>query len=405
MGEYPKVIVAGEIDAGKSSLIGRLAYEIGSVSQEAMSEIESISQGLGGAFEFAYLLDSLEEERRGQLTIDTTQVFCKNKKGRDFLFIDVPGHAQLLKNMLSGSSYGDMAILVVDANKSLEAGTRRHANILKFLGIDKVIVVLNKMDLVNFNKDVFAEAKNKILSFLQEIQIKPEYFVPVSVLSGENISGRPKNMRWYQDLSLIGALIALSKKQEERNGSDFYFPIQDIYCVDGKKIPVGTVVSGRLKKGDRVKRLGLDKTLKVESIREFNKNKSCAQAGDSIGIIFDRPDNLRRGDILYKTNPPDFTTGILADIFCIQPLQINARLTFRCLTQEVFAGIRKINKVVNIETLENSFKELAVKAANIAEVVLVTEKPVAVKKFKQEKNLGRFVLQNNKEICAVGVIL
>ncbi|TAM37844.1 GTP-binding protein, partial [bacterium] len=143
-----KVVVVGDVDAGKSTLIGRFLYESGSLPEGAIAGIEESCKKQGNDFEFAYLLDSLEEERENQLTIDTTQVFCRDKKGREWVFIDVPGHRELIKNMLVGSSYADVAVLVVDAQRSLKEQTKRHVQILKFLEIKRLILVINKMDIV-----------------------------------------------------------------------------------------------------------------------------------------------------------------------------------------------------------------------------------------------------------------
>jgi sulfate adenylyltransferase subunit 1 (EFTu-like GTPase family) len=179
-----KVVVVGEVDAGKSTLIGRLLYDTASLHKAAMLEIFQASKLQGNILEFAYLLDGLEEERRGQLTIDTTQAFCRNAKS-GFWFIDVPGHAELLKNMLCGSSYAQAAILVTDATKSLEDGTIRHLNVLKFLGIEQIVIVLNKLDILDFSKDAFERAKGEIFEFIKSIGMKTKYFIPVSARQGD----------------------------------------------------------------------------------------------------------------------------------------------------------------------------------------------------------------------------
>jgi len=173
MQDYLNIVVTGEIDSGKTTLIGRFLYDMGSLSQGVIEEIEDVCRRLGNGFEFAYILDSLEEERRNQLTIDTTQVFCKTKKGKRFIFIDVPGHQELLMNMLCGSSYADIAILTIDVRKSIEKQTKRHMFILKFLGVEQVIIAVNKMDLVGFDETVYERAKERIAAFFKKYRLNP----------------------------------------------------------------------------------------------------------------------------------------------------------------------------------------------------------------------------------------
>ncbi len=402
MGDYLKVVVTGEVDSGKSTLIGRFLYEMGSLSQGAIEEIKNACQRLDTGFEFAYLLDSFEEERRNQLTIDTTQAFCKNKKGRGFIFIDVPGHQELLKNMLSGSSYADIAILVVDAQKSIEEQTRRHAFILRFLGIEQIILVLNKMDSVNFDEDAFKKIKEKTTEFLKKIAIEPEYFIPISAKQGENLCRKSKSMPWHKGLSLLEVL---NTSFEKKVDGDFRFPIQDIYNLNGEKVAVGEIISGKIRKGEKVKILPPNKERSVKTIMVFNKNKSVAAAPESIGLVLDEMNDLRRGEVICKPRLPLANKEIIAKLFCICPINIKENLVFRCATQETPAQIRKIIGVWDTASLEPKFKEDLLGETDVAEIAMVTESPVVVEKYKGSNRLGRFVLKSNREICAVGIIL
>jgi small GTP-binding protein len=402
MQDYLRVVVTGEVDSGKSTLIGRFLYDMGSLSRGVIEEIGDVCQSLGNDFEFAYLLDSFEEERRNQLTIDTTQVFCKTKRGKEFVFIDVPGHQELLMNMLCGSSYADIAILIVDVQKSIEDQTKRHAFILKFLGIEQVIIVLNKMDSVGFDEIIFEKVKEEIEEFFRKIQLQPKYFIPISAREGENLIKRSKKMGWYKGLSILEGLSACSR--EENNGS-FRLPIQDIYYLDKKKLAVGKIISGKIKKGDKVKVLPINKECKIESINIFNKNDSTAEVPESIGLILGDMDDLMRGQVICKPRFPKVTTEILIKIFCILPLNIKQSLIFRCVTQEIPAQIKQINGVWDTVNLEPLSKEGLLEKTNFAEAIIVTEKPVVVERFDGLNNLGRFVLKNNKEICAMGFIL
>jgi len=402
MEDILKVVVTGEVDAGKSTLVGRFLYELGSLSKGVIEEIEETCQRLGSGFEFAYLLDSFEEERKGQLTIDTTQIFCKTRRGRGFIFIDVPGHKELLKNMISGSSYADIAVLVIDVKKSVEEQTRRHAFILKLLGIKQVIVVLNKIDSVNFEEDIFKKVKENVVGFLKKVGIEPKYFIPTSAKEGENLCRQSKKMPWYHGVSLIEALNARFTKKID---GDFRFPIQDIYRLNGGKVAVGEIISGKVKKGEKVKVLPINKECSVTAIKVFHENKSTAKAPQSIGLTLDNMDILKRGQVICKPELPKIQTKILTKIFCVQPLNTKEVLSFKCATQNTSVRIEQINGVWDTVNLEPKSKGESLEKADFAEAVIATDNPVVVEKYNALNTLGRFVLENNQEIYAVGVIL
>jgi len=399
MEEKLKIVVVGNVDAGKSTLIGRFLYDSGALYKDV---VEEINQKLLDDFEFAYLLDSLEEERKNQLTIDTTQAFCKTKKGREFIFIDTPGHQELIKNMLCGSSYADIAILVVDMQRSIAEQTKRHVFILKFLGIREIIIVLNKMDSIGFNEAIFKEIKNEVAKFLKKLQLQPKYFIPTSAKQGDNLLKMSKKMAWYKGLPLVEALNAYFKKKNKR---PFCFPIQDIYGINKEKVAVGKIISGEVKKGDKVNISPLNKECKVRAIKVFDKDRSFAGAPESIGLIFDDMNDLKRGQIICKSRLPRVSSNILAKILCIQPLNINENLVFKCLTQETLARISKISRIWDMVSLESRIGEGALRENDVAEVNIVTDNPVSSESFEGLNSLGRFVLENNKEICAAGIIL
>ncbi len=401
MQNYLKVVVTGDVDSGKSTLIGRFLYEMNSLSQGVIEEIENVCQGLGGDFEFAYLLDSFEEERKNQLTIDTTQAFCRTKRGKQFIFIDVPGHQELLINMLCGSSYADIAILVVDVEKSIEEQTKRHFFILEFLGIEQIILALNKMDLAGFNENTFETAKEKINEFSKKLGIKPECFVPLSAKQGENILKKSKKMPWYRGLSLFETISSCFKK---RINDGFRFPIQDIYELNGMNVAVGEIISGGVKNGEKVNLLPLNKKCAIERISVFNKNRHYAKAPESIGLTLDVMAGLRRGQVICKPPLPKIAQEILVKLFCISALNIKETFRFKCSTQDASTKIKDINMIWDSATLEPKLKYDSLAQADVAEVILVTDTPVLVEKYKGFNSLGRFVLKSNNEIYAVGII-
>jgi len=405
MEDYLKVVVAGEVDAGKSTLIGRFMFEMGSTSKEAIDQLRYGYAASGSSFEFAHLLDSLEEERRGNLTIDTTQVFCKNKKGKGFVFIDVPGHRELLRNALCGSSYADAAILVIDIKKPISEGTKRHIDILKFLGIERIIAVLNKIDLADFSQTAFKKAETEIADFFNALDLPYENIIPVSAAEGDNLVKRSKRLSWYRGQILIEALNKLNKKSQKEKIQDFYCPIQDIYRIDDESFFVGPILSGSINKNQLVRIAPRGLVAKIKAIRVFNRLRSYAQEPESVGLAFDRANDFGRGQIIYDKIPPDVVTRLNAKLFCVRKLMTTDTFIFRCLTQETKGSIRKINKVINTSRPLARLKIDLLEEGMVADAVIVLEKPVAVKKYRELNSLGRFVLENNREICAVGIIV
>lgn len=398
--------MVGEVDAGKSTLIGRFLFEMGLVSKEAVDEIRHSCEGLNQGFEFAYLLDSFEEERKNKLTIDTTQVFCKGKKGKGFVFIDVPGHRQLLKNALCGSAYADVAILVVDIKKSIEEGTRNHINMLKFLNIEKIIVVLNKMDEAGFNEDIFRKVKSEIADFFQTSGLIGEHIIPIAASQGDNLNKRSKMMSWYKGPVLITALNKLKNTLKKEKSHGFYFAVQDNYLIHGESFLVGPILSGSIHRGEAIKISPSGREGRIKKIQIFNSIESKALEKESPGLVLEEMTEVNRGQILYTKVPLQVTTEITAKIFCVRQLNSQDTFTLKCLTQEIPAKIVRIAEVIEGSTaLEAGLIKDVLEEAAVAEVVIATEKPVAIKKYNQLSSLGRFILEDKKEICAAGIIV
>ncbi|MDD4939491.1 MAG: GTP-binding protein [Candidatus Omnitrophica bacterium] len=396
MREYLKIVVTGDVDSGKSTLIGRVLHDTGSLFEGAFEDIKKISKALETNFEFAYLLDSFEEERKNQLTIDTTQAFCKTRDGKRFIFIDVPGHKELIKNMLTGSSYADTAVLVIDAQKSVEDQTKRHLFILKFLGISKIILAVNKMDLIGFSQSGFEAVKEKIGIFTEKIGVKPEYFIPLSAKEGENITRKSKKMPWYRGLPFIKEI---GKYSAKRINEDFRFALQDVYELQGAGVAVGGIISGKLNTGKKVDILPFGKSAIVKAIKTFGKNKRYAEAPESIGLILDDMKGLNRGQLICSGHLPQVKDEFYAKIFCIHSMNVNQNLRFKCFAQDVPARVKKITGVWDTSTLEPK-TDTSLEETNVAEIILVTDAAVTV-----ETDKTRFVLQGDRGADAIGIIL
>lgn len=394
--------MAGDVDAGKSTLIGRFLYDSGSLPDGAIGNIEESCRKQGNDFEFAYLLDSLEEEREKQLTIDTTQVFCRDKKGREWVFIDVPGHRELFKNMLAGSSNADLAVLVVDARRSLREQTKRHLQILKFLEIKHFIVVINKMDISGYNEKIFLKVKEKISDFSRKIGIKPEYCIPVAARNGDNLFDNSRRMGWYKGITLAEAL---SMGYRKPGGNNFRMPIQDIYKLGGKDIIAGRIIAGRIKAGEKVNILPSDREARIRRIMVFKRAPRSAGSPGNIGLILDSSEGLSRGMILSKPKLPDIKTIISARVLCVRRLKIRESLRFKSTTQNAAAFIKQIGAVWGSADLKARPKTGFLRELELAEILIAAEHPVVTERFEGVNSLGRFVLENKSgEICAVGII-
>ncbi len=399
-------VIVGHVDHGKSTLIGRLLYDTDSLPPDKIEEIKKASADQGKRTEFAYLLDHLEEEHKQGITIDTTQVFFKTDKRR-YVIIDAPGHVEFVKNMITGASQAEAAILIIDVTEGVKEQTRRHSYMLSLLGLHQVVVVLNKMDLVDFSQNRFETVKKDAHRWLKSINIEPTLFIPISAIEGNNITGKSENMNWYTGPTFLQSLGTLENRQPPED-KPLLFPIQDIYKIGDKRINAGRVESGTIAKGNEIKILPGGQVTNVNSIEKFLEDTDKAIASECIGITTADSVFLDRGNIVcLPGNEPSLTDRIPANIFWMSKRDFgkNQKLTMRCATQETSCKIESINKRINSSTLEVIEENAEViKNLEVGEVIVKTKKPLAIKDFNDVQELGRFVLVHDENICAGGII-
>ncbi len=399
-------VIVGHVDHGKSTLIGRLLYDTDSLAPDRIEEMKRASAGRGRETEFAYLLDHLEEERKQGITIDTTQVFFKSDKRR-YVIIDAPGHVELVKNMITGASQAEAAILIIDAAEGVKEQTKRHSYMLSLMGLRQVVVVLNKMDLVAFSKERFDEVKGEAGQWLKTIGIDPLCYIPISAIRGENIARRSENMDWYNGPTFLEMLDTLKNKPLPEH-KPFIMPIQDVYRIDEKRINAGRVEAGAIETGARVKILPTGETTEIKSIERFLAQPTRAVAGDCIGVITADSVLLERGSVLCLPGAePKVTDCIPASIFWMsrKDLVRKDKLIIRCATQETSCKVESISKRIDSSTLEVIEENADVlKNLEVAEVVIRTKKPFAVTDFNDVQELGRFVFVQDGNICAGGIV-
>ena len=404
--EQLKFVIVGHVNHGKSTLIGRLFLDTETLAPDKIAEVKEASKSLGRETEFAFLVDHLREEREQGVTIDTAQTFFKTEK-REYVIIDAPGHREFVKNMITGVSQAEAAILIVDANQGVKEQTRRHAYILAMLGIEQVVVILNKMDLVDFSKEKFNKVRPEIEEFLDSINIKARFYIPISATKGDNVAKKSQNMDWYSGPTVLESLDSLESKISTQN-KPLIFPVQDVYRMGSKRIVVGRIEAGTIRNGQEIKILPQGQTTKVRSIEKFLEKTNVCSPGESIGITTSEPVFLERGNVVCEPDKvPSLTDTFCANLFWMakEDFDKHQRITLKCATQEISCKIEKIVKRIDSSTLEVIEEDAnKLKSLEVGEIVIKTKKPIVVKRFNELEELGRFVLVRNENACAGGII-
>jgi small GTP-binding protein len=396
------VVLVGHVDHGKSTLIGRLLYDSESIKDERVEEIQKLAEEYKRKFEFAYFLDSFEDELKEERTIDTVSLMFKSKKNY-YTITDVPGHKEFIKNMLTGASHADVAVLVVSAEEGVQEQTRRHMFLLKMLGIRQVFVVVNKMDEVGYKNERFETVKSQIGMLLNSFGFQTEVFIPISAMAGDNVYRKCELMDWYRGPTLIETLDGVKLSSEEK---PLRFVVQDIYSVDSERIIVGRIESGRLQKGDEVIFEPSGIKGEIERIIVFDAELEEAGKGDSIGVVITAGD-VKRGDVfgLLETPPKKVNEFLGEFVLLDKNMKKGENLELRCGTAKVACKIEEIKERINLETGEEiGERPEEIFEHDAATIVFATE-PVVVEKFADIPELGRFVLVKASKNIGAGVVL
>lgn len=406
--ETLKIVVVGHVDHGKSTVIGRLLYDTKSLPEGAIEKVKRISKETGKPFEYAYLLDAFEEEQKQGITIDTTQIQFHTKK-RDYVIIDAPGHVEFLKNMISGAANAEAALLVIDANEGVREQSKRHGYILSLLGIKKVYVLVNKMDLIDYSEEKFLDVKSDMDTFLKSINVFPQKYIPVSAFYGENIALRSKKMPWYKGDTVLDAL-DIFEKDKEIIDKPLRLPIQDVYKFDNRRIIAGRIESGVLNVGDEIVIYPSKRTSKIKSIEYWQeKDKTTkVEAGMSVGITLFDEFFYKRGEFITRKDDEAPLVGdtFKANIFWMgeKRLTINKRYKLKLVTQETECEIAAINKVIDASTLFSNDNAKEVNTNEVAEVMIKTKDKICFDEFRNNHVTGRFVIVDGYDISGGGII-
>ena len=298
--ETLNIVIVGHVDHGKSTLLGRLYADTGSLQDGKLEKVQAICRQQGKEFEYAFLFDAFLEEQEQGITIDTARTFFKWNQ-RQYIIIDAPGHKEFLKNMVSGAARAEAALLLIDALEGVKEQSKKHGYLLSLLGVKQVAVIVNKMDLVGYRQDVFEAIEKEYREFLTQLKVTPERVIPVSAKLGDNIAEPSDKMPWYSGPTVLDQL-EMFRKETARSEQPLRFPVQDVYKFDARRILAGRITAGRLRVGDRLIFSPSNKTANIKSIEAFNVEPSPTEAvaGQSIGVTLDEQIFVERGEIASR---------------------------------------------------------------------------------------------------------
>ncbi|MBI4309056.1 MAG: 50S ribosome-binding GTPase [Candidatus Omnitrophica bacterium] len=405
------VVIVGHVDHGKSTLVGRLLADTGSLPEGKLEAVKAQCLRNAKPFEYAFLLDALKDEQSQGITIDTARTFFKSAK-RDYIIIDAPGHIEFLKNMISGAARAQAALLVIDAHEGIRENSKRHGYMMRFLGIKNVAVCVNKMDLAGYDQQVFEQIKAGYTKFLNDIDLKPTCFIPIAAFHGDNIASHSAKMPWYTGPHILGVLDVFVK-QAPAHAQAFRMPVQDIYKFteqgDDRRIVAGRIAGGAARAGDDIIFLPSGKKNRIKSIEYFNgPARTEAFAGQSIGFTMDTEIYIRPGEVMCRANEqlPQVSNQFKANVFWMgkQPLVKGRIYKLKIAAQQVPVVVADIARVLNAAELASSNKD-HVDRHEVGECIFETMKPVAFDAGGEIPETGRFVLVDNYEISGGGIIV
>lgn len=407
--ELLRFTTAGSVDDGKSTLIGRLLYDSKSIFEDQLEAVKSASERLGNEkINLALLTDGLRAEREQGITIDVAYRYFATPK-RKFIIADTPGHIEYTRNMVTGASTADAAIILVDARNGIIEQTKRHSYVASLLRLDNVILAVNKMDLVDFDEKVFNDIKSEYSAIAKKLQLNKVYYIPISARDGDNVVNRSQNTPWYDGPTLLSLLEDLPVK-EGLDNLPVRFPVQYVIRPQSDEYHdyrayAGRLASGRIKVGDKVTILPSYTKSTVKAIDEANVSLSEAFAPQSIAIRLNDNVDVSRGDMIVKSdNIPSLNANISVLVCWLnhRPLSIGAKYIIRHTTDEVFGIVKDVYFKVDINNLENITDDKTVKMNDIAHIKIKTSRPLKYDLYSQNRTTGSLVIINESTLETVG---
>ena len=408
--ENMNIVIVGHVDHGKSTIIGRLLADTGSLPEGKLEQIKERCRRNSKPFEYAFLLDALKDEQSQGITIDAARCFFKTDK-RKYIIIDAPGHIEFLKNMITGASRAEAALLVIDAAEGVQENSRRHGYMLSMLGIKQIAVLINKMDLINYDEKKYNNIVSEYKEFLNKINIEAKLFIPISGVKGDNIVKNSENINWYNGPSVLDTLDSFDVAKVSQD-KPFRMSVQGVYKFtangDNRRIVAGTIDSGKISVGDEVIFYPSGKKSTVKSIEAFNrKAPETACAGEAAGFTLNEQIYVKRGELaaIHKQTSPKVTTRIKVNLFWLsrEPMVLGKEYLFKIGTAKVSAELEGIESVINASDLKYEKKD-KIERHEVAECIIKLANAISFDLSNEIAETSRFVIVDNYEISGGGII-
>lgn len=410
--ERMDIVVVGHVDHGKSTVIGRLMADTGSLPEGKLDSVKAMCAANARPFEYAFLLDALKNEQAQGITIDTARCFFKTSK-RNYILHDAPGHVEFLKNMITGASRAQAALLVIDAHEGVKENSKRHGYILSMLGIRQIAVLVNKMDLLGWDRQAFTAVADEYAEFLGRLGVRPTRFIPISAREGAGIVERGETPEWYDGPTVLEQVEQFARLEDDFDRS-FRMPLQDVYKFtaegDDRRIFAGTVETGRVRPGDEVVFLPSGKRSTVSSIEVLSGPAPTeALAGQATGLTLDTQVYVKPGELMVRADQPapQVATRIRANVFWMgtAPLVAGRPYLLRIGTAKVPVELDEVISVLDASELHSVAGASQVERHDVAEVVFSTRRPVAFDTADRLETTARFVVVNGYDIAGCGIAL
>jgi bifunctional enzyme CysN/CysC len=405
-----KIVIVGHVDHGKSTFVGRLLYDTGSLPEGKVEQLQNMAKRRGMPFEWANLMDALQAERDQNITIDTAQIWFRTQQ-RQYVIIDAPGHKEFLKNMITGAANAEAALLLIDAHEGIQENSRRHGYLLHFLGITQIAVLVNKMDLVGYSQERFESIQQEYRAFLNGLGVEARLFIPIVARDGDNIATPSQRMNWWTGPTVLSVLDQFRTSQPLSH-LPLRFSVQDVYRFDGRRILAGRVESGTVKVGDRLQFCPANKVSTVKSIERWSAPVSqSASASESIGLTLSEQIFVERGAVGARENALPYNLNRLKTrLFWMghAPFQKGKTYRVKLLAQEVDCEIDSIEKVLDastLETIQRDGDKAHVARFEIAELYLRTKRPIAFDAHSEIITTGRFVICDGRDVVGGGIVV
>lgn len=401
------IIIIGQANNGKMTFMARLLYETGSLPAETMGEIKRISKELGKDTELAFIIDQIKKEQEKNKALGISQIFFSSGK-RAYSIFNTRGCMEFVQGMITGVIHARVIVLMTDVSEPVRKQAASYVNLFKLLSIENLIVLCNKMDLINYDQKKFQDLKQELTGLLSHLSHQPPVYIPISGKQGICITKKSRQLSWYKGLHFLKALDSIQPADEEET-KPFRFPVQDVYTIDGKSVIAGRIASGSVQRGDKTAIYPTKKEAHIAGIIIFpDANAKKARALENIGLVLDRAVPVNRGDVIVHCNTgvnPVSTLKVHIFWSAESPLKTGNQITLLNATQKVTCIVETIESKINTSTLEIIENNKDIMGLNEAGIVtLSTEHPVIVEKVSYIEELGRIILKKDNMIMAAGFI-